>query len=125
MTVPREFDRTRRIGEQLQRELAGLIREEIRDPRIGMVTVVDARVSRDLSHARIYVTLLSGDVEARRTSVEILNRSAGVLRGLLGRRLRLRTVPKLRFEYDTSVERGAELSALIDAAVASDRKLHQ
>ncbi len=120
--MPREFDRTRRIGEQLQRELARLIREEVRDPRVGMVTVVDARVSRDLSHARIYITLLSGDAEARATSVEILNRSAGMLRGLLGRQMRLRTVPRLHFEYDTSIEQGAELSALIDAAVASDRK---
>ncbi len=120
--MPREFDRTRRIGEQLQRELARLIREEVKDPRLGLVTVVGARVSRDLSHARIYITLLSGDTEARNTSVEILNRSAGMLRGLIGRRMRLRTVPQLHFEYDTSIEQGAELSALIDAAVASDRK---
>jgi len=85
--VPREFNRTRRIAEQLQRELAQLIRDEVKDPRLGLVTVVGAKVSRDLSHARIYVTLLSGDAEARKTSVDILNRSAGMLRGFIGRRM--------------------------------------
>jgi len=120
--VPREFNRTRRIAEQLQRELAQLIRDEVKDPRLGLVTVVGAKVSRDLSHARIYVTLLSGDAEARKTSVDILNRSAGMLRGFIGRRMRLRMVPQLHFQYDNSIEQGAELSALIDAAVASDRK---
>jgi len=120
--VPKEFNRTRRIAEQLQRELAQLIRDEVKDPRLGLVTVVGAEVSRDLSHARIYVTLLSGDAEARKTSVDILNRSAGMLRGFIGRRMRLRMVPQLHFQYDNSIEQGAELSALIDAAVASDRK---
>jgi len=120
--VPREFNRTRRIAEQLQRELAQLIREEVKDPRLGMVTVVDVEVSRDLSHARVFVTLLTGDEEARMTSVAILNDAAGMLRKFLGRRLRLRTIPQLHFHYDQSIEKGAELSALIDAAVASDRK---
>ncbi len=120
--MPREFNRTRRIAEQLQRELAQVIREEMKDPRLGLVTVVAADVSRDLSHARIYVTLLSGDAEERKTSVDILNRSAGFLRGFIGRRMRLRVVPRLHFQYDVSIDQGAELSALIDAAVASDRK---
>ncbi len=120
--MPREFNRTRRIAEQLQRELAQLIREEVKDPRLGMVTVVDVEVSRDLSHARVFVTLLTGDEEARMTSVAILNDAAGMLRKFLGRRLRLRTIPQLHFHYDQSIEKGAELSALIDAAVASDRK---
>ncbi len=120
--MPREFNRTRRIAEQLQRELAQLIREEVKDPRLGMVTVVDVEVSRDLSHAKVFVTLLTGDEEARMTSVAILNDAAGMLRKFLGRRLRLRTIPQLHFHYDQSIEKGAELSALIDAAVASDRK---
>ena len=120
--MPREFNRTRRIAEQLQRELAQLIREEVKDPRLGMVTVVDVEVSRDLSHAKVFVTLLTGDEEARMTSVAILNDAAGMLRKFLGRRLRLRTIPQLHFHYDQSIEKGAEISALIDAAVASDRK---
>ncbi len=120
--MPREFKRTRRVAEQLQRELAQLIRDEVKDPRLGMVTVVDVEVSRDLSHAKVFVTLLAGDEEARMTSVAILNDAAGMLRRFLGRRLRLRTIPQLHFHYDQSIEKGAELSALIDAAVASDRK---
>jgi len=120
--VPKEFSRTRRVAEQLQRELAQLIREEVKDPRLGMVTVVDVEVTRDLSLAKVYVTLLTGDEEARATSVAILNEAAGVLRKFLGRRLRLRSIPQLHFHYDQSIEKGAELSALIDAAVASDRK---
>ena len=120
--MPREFNRTRRVAEQLQRELAQLIRDEVKDPRLGMVTVVDVEVSRDLSHAKVFVTLLAGDEEARMTSVAILNDAAGMLRRFLGRRLRLRTIPQLHFHYDQSIEKGAELSALIDAAVASDRK---
>ncbi len=120
--MPKEFNRTRRIAEQLQRELAQLIREEVKDPRLGMVTVVDVEVSRDLSHAKVFITLLGGDGQARDTSVAILNDAAGMLRKFLGRRLRLRTIPQLHFQYDQSIEKGAELSALIDAAVASDRK---
>jgi len=120
--VPKAFNRTRRIGEQLQRELAQLIRDEIKDPRLGMVTVMDVEVSRDLSHAKVFVTVLSADEEQRAASVAILNEAAGMLRGLLGRRLRLRTIPQLHFLYDQSIEKGAELSALIDAAVASDQK---
>ncbi len=120
--MPKEFSRTRRVAEQLQRELAQLIREEVKDPRLGMVTVVDVEVTRDLSLAKVYVTLLTGDEEARATSVAILNEAAGVLRKFLGRRLRLRSIPQLHFHYDQSIEKGAELSALIDAAVASDRK---
>ncbi len=120
--MPKAFNRTRRIGEQLQRELAQLIRDEIKDPRLGMVTVMDVEVSRDLSHAKVFVTVLSADEEQRAASVAILNEAAGMLRGLLGRRLRLRTIPQLHFLYDQSIEKGAELSALIDAAVASDQK---
>ena len=120
--MPREFNRTRRVAEQLQRELARLIREEVKDPRLGMVTVVDVEVSRDLSRAKVFVTLLGGDEETRTTSVAILNDAAGMLRKFLGRCLRLRAIPQLHFLYDQSIEKGAELSALIDAAVASDRK---
>ncbi|HKK13332.1 MAG TPA: 30S ribosome-binding factor RbfA [Gammaproteobacteria bacterium] len=117
--MPREFPRTRRVGEQIQRELAELIREEVRDPRIGMVTVSGVDVSRDLSHAKVYVTVL-GDDQQVRESLRILKRVAGFLRHALGRRMVIRTVPELRFIHDESVERGARLSSLIDQAVADD-----
>ncbi|HEB98879.1 MAG TPA: 30S ribosome-binding factor RbfA [Thiotrichales bacterium] len=117
--MPRDFPRTRRVGEQMQRELAVLIRDRIKDPRLGMVTVSDVEVSRDLAHARVYFTVL-GDEEARRQSQEVLDRAAGFLRGELGRIMKLRTVPELRFIYDESIERGEKLDALIEAAIEAD-----
>jgi ribosome-binding factor A len=118
-TIPR----TRRIGEQLRRELAELIRDELRDPRLTLVSMTSVEVSRDLAQARIYVTLL-GDPAERTERVAELNRAAPILRRELGRRMRLRVIPKLEFRYDEVVERGARLSALIDAAVAADASRH-
>ncbi len=118
-------DRIRRIGGQLQRELATLIRDEVRDPRLGMVTVAEVRVSSDLSHAKVFVTVM-GDEKACELSVEVLNRAAGFLRVQLGKVLRLRTVPQLHFVYDHSLLDGNRLSGLIDQAIADDQaKSHQ
>jgi len=116
----KEYSRTVRVGEQLRRELALLIREEMKDPRVGLVTITDVRVSPDLSSAKVYFSVL-GDAEAVAGSGEGLRRAARFLRRQLGQRLRLRTVPELRFIYDETQERGARLSALIDEAVAEDR----
>ncbi|HRF45357.1 MAG TPA: 30S ribosome-binding factor RbfA [Candidatus Competibacteraceae bacterium] len=118
-TIPR----TRRIGEQLRRELAELIRDELGDPRLALVSMTSIEVSRDLAYARIYVTLL-GDPMERTERVTELNRAAPLLRRELGRRLHLRTIPKLEFRYDEVVEHGAHLSALIDAAIAADASRH-
>lgn len=118
--MPRDFPRTRRVGEQMQRELAALIRDEVKDPRVGMVTVLAVEVTRDLAHAKVFVTVL-GDAEARSASLAALNKAAGFLRHELGQRMLTRTVPQLRFVYDESIERGSRLSALIDQAVASDK----
>lgn len=121
--MPREFSRTRRVGEQIQRELADLIRTEIRDPRVGMVTINAVEVSKDLGHAKVYVTVM--DDTQREQTLEGLQRASGFLRGELGRRMFIRTVPQLHFHYDESVSRGARLNSLIDAALADDRKKHQ
>ena len=118
--MPRDFPRTRRIGEQMQRELARLIRDQIKDPRLGMVTVSAVEVSRDLSHAKVFISVL-GDEDARRNSLMVLSKAAGFLRHELGQSMIIRTVPQLRFIYDESIERGSRLSALIDKAVASDK----
>ncbi len=118
--MPRDFPRTRRIGEQMQRELAALIRSEVKDPRVGMVTVSAVEVTRDLAHAKVFVTVL-GDADAKRDSMVALTSAAGFLRHELGQRMLTRTVPQLRFVYDESIERGSQLSALIDKAVASDQ----
>jgi len=104
----------------MQRELAALIRTDIKDPRLGMVTVSAVQVSRDLGHAKVYISVL-GDTEAQQISLQILNKAAGFLRHALGQQMIVRSVPQLHFVYDESIERGSRLSALIDAAVKSDR----
>ena len=118
------FPRTRRVGEQIRRELAELIRDELRDPRLALISMTSVEVSRDLAYARIYVTLI-GDTTERVERVAELNRAAPLLRRELGRRMRIRTIPKLDFRYDEVVEHGARLSALIDAAVAADVSKHR
>ena len=114
--MPRDFPRTRRVGEQLQRELAMLIRENVRDPRLGMVSVSAVEVSRDLSHAKVYVSSLGSDEQVS-GFVDILQGAAGYLRHELGQRLRLRIVPQLQFKLDRSLQQGAHLSALINSVV--------
>jgi ribosome-binding factor A len=118
--MPKEFSRTRRVGEQIQRELSMLIRRELQDPRAGWVTITGVRMSRDLAHARVFVSVLDEDRDPMR-AVVALNHAAGFLRRLLGHALGLRIVPRLRFEHDVSIERGARLSSLIDQAVNEDR----
>lgn len=115
--MPRTSNRLERINDQVKQELALLIREELRDPRLGMVSVIDARVSRDLAHAEIYVTVLGAEAQ---DATAALNHASGYLRSLLAKRLNLRSTPKLRFIYDASVEHGRKLSALIDHARALD-----
>ena len=122
--MPREFSRTRRVGEQIQRELAQLIRAEIKDPRLGMLTIQSVEVSRDLSHARVFVSVM-GDDEAREQTLAVLSRAAGFLRRLLGREMRLRVIPQLHFQRDDSLDRGLYMSSLIDQAVAEDASHHQ
>jgi ribosome-binding factor A len=114
--VPREFPRTRRVGEQIQRELSAVIREELTNPRLGLVTISGIEVSRDLAHARVYVTVL-GDADQAAQTVDILRKAAGFLRHALGQRLAFRTVPELHFRYDDSVERGSRLDCLLEAAL--------
>lgn len=106
-----------RIADQIQRELAELIREELRDPRVRLVTLTGVELSRDQSHAKVYFTTL-GTPEDAQACGEGLARAAGFLRGGLAARLTTRKVPELHFSYDESVERGVRLSRLIDEAVA-------
>jgi ribosome-binding factor A len=117
--MPRDYPRSRRIAEQIQRELSGIIRLELKDPRVGMVTIIDVEVSRDQSHAKIFFTLL-GDQQAIEDTSRGLQHAAGFLRSELAQRMKLRVVPQLQFKHDESVERGMRLSRLIDDAVAQD-----
>jgi ribosome-binding factor A len=114
MSAPRRA----RIAEQIQRELAELIRLEVRDPRVGsMVTLTGVEVSGDQSHAKVFFTVL-GPESAARDAQEGLQRAAGFLRSGIAHRLSTRSVPELHFTFDESVERGVRLSRLIDEAVA-------
>ncbi len=121
----REFKRTDRVADQLQQELAVLIQREIKDPRLGMVTVSGVTVSRDLGYADVYVTLLGDDdAERIKENLAVLKRASGFLRSQIARRIKLRHVPELRFHFDESVVRGHKLSSLIDEAVETDRARH-
>ncbi|MEZ5582333.1 MAG: 30S ribosome-binding factor RbfA [Candidatus Competibacteraceae bacterium] len=122
--MPKEFPRTRRVGEQLRRELAQLIRVEIDDPRLVMVSITNVTVSPDLGRAKVYVTVL-GDSGERTNLIEKLNHAAPRLRYQLSHLMRIRRVPSLVFIYDEVVERGARLSSLISAAVAEDMARHE
>ena len=102
-----------RVGDQIQRVLSEIVRRELRDPRVGMVTLTSVDVSPDLSHAKVFFTLFEKQ-KLEETSAG-LKRSAGFLRSQLARRIKLYTTPELRFEYDESVERGDRLSRLIDS----------
>ena len=122
--MPREFPRTRRVGEQIQRELAGLVHAEIKDPRLGMVSISAVTVSRDLAHAKVYVSVL-GDEAAVTASLRVLNNAAGFLRRRLGQQMRIRAVPRLRFYFDKSIEEGARMDALINAALSGSASKDQ
>lgn len=118
--MPREYPRSRRVGDQIQRELAQMVREEVKDPRVALVTITEVEVSRDLAHAKVYFGSLS-DGATRAEMVKVLNGAAGFLRRELAQRLRTRTVPELRFHFDTALEEGARMDALISKARAEDR----
>lgn len=118
--MPKDYPRSRRIAEQIQRELSEIVRLELKDPRVGMITLTDVEVTPDMEHAKIFFTRL-GDAADNEAVTLALRHAAGFLRSELAHRMRLRVVPELRFEYDESVERGVRLSNLIDAAVASDQ----
>lgn len=119
--MPKDFSRVQRVAEQIRRELAELIRLELKDPRVGFITLSDVELSPDYAHAKVFFTSLAP--ESALPEIERgLKRASGFLRRELGRRIRIHNVPELHFVYDASVERGARLSKLIDDAVSSDRK---
>jgi ribosome-binding factor A len=119
--VKRHSQRARRVGDEIQRELAEILRDGLKDPRVGRVTITAVEVSADLSHAKVFITHLAGREHADE-AVRALQHTAGFLRSELGHRMKLYSVPQLHFAYDDSIESGLRLSQLIDEAVASDRK---
>lgn len=114
--MPREFARHERVARQMQRELAEIIQREVRDPEVGFVTVNDVQVTRDLSIARVYVGVLTNDPQRdKRLNVEALNRATNFIHGQVAKRMRMRSIPELRFILDESIERGLQMDALLKA----------
>lgn len=119
--MPREFSRAERVSDAVQQEIAVLIRDEVRDPRVGMVNITDVEVSRDLTVGKIYVTFVDDrDQKQIDQGIEALNGASGYLRKLLADSIKLRIVPRLTFYYDESGRRGQHLSALIDLAISKE-----
>ncbi len=122
--MAKEYSRTQRVADYLQRELAQQIQQELRDPRIGMVSITSVDVSRDLGYAKIYFTRLGSDsAEEAKEAAEVLNKAAGFLRTRLSKDSNMRSVPQLRFYFDTSVGRGRAMEDLIRRAAEADREL--
>jgi ribosome-binding factor A len=117
--MPRDFKRSERVAGSLRRELAQLIQMEVKDPAVGFIGLSDVEVTRDLGHAKVFVTVFEPDRAA--SSLKALNKAAGYLRRRLGQKMHIRAVPELHFEHDASVETGDRMDSLIEAAVASDR----
>jgi ribosome-binding factor A len=113
--MAKEFTRSDRVAEQMQRELADLLMFEVKDPRIGMITITAVEVTGDMAHAKIFYSA----AKQSDSTQQGLEKSAGFLRTQLGKRMLLRTVPQLHFVYDSSIDNGIKMAKLIDAALAS------
>jgi ribosome-binding factor A len=120
--MAQEFSRALRVGEQIRRELAEQIRK-LKDPRVGMVTITDVEVTKDLSVAKVFYSVLGEDDVVTQTQ-KGLERAAGFIRRELGHAMRLRVVPELRFHYDDTELKGNRIDRLIDEALNRDRMTH-
>ncbi|HUX23534.1 MAG TPA: 30S ribosome-binding factor RbfA [Burkholderiales bacterium] len=119
--MPKGPARSLRVADQIQRELAEIIRTELKDPRVAMITLTGVEVTADYSHAKVFYTLM-GDAAQRAETEAGLKQAGGFLRSQIARRIKLHSIPQLHFIYDASVERGFELSRLIDEAVADSKE---
>lgn len=123
--MAKEFGRPQRLADYLRKEISQIIQKEMRDPRVGMVGVTDVEVSKDLLHARVYVTVFGKDShEQMQEPLKVLNNAAGFLRSRIAQDATLRAVPTLRFYFDESIVRGSHLSSLIDKAIETDKARH-
>jgi len=119
--MAREYARTDRVGQQIQKEIAVILMREIKDPRLSMTTVSAVEVTRDLAYAKVFVTFFNDNADEIKASLEVLAEAEGYIRSLLGKRLRARIMPHLRFVYDSSMSEGVRMSSLVDQAIASDK----
>ncbi|MBD2821394.1 30S ribosome-binding factor RbfA [Xenorhabdus sp. 42] len=125
--MAREFSRTQRVSQEMQKEIAIILQREVKDPRIGMPTVSGVEVSRDLAYAKVFVTFLNvliegQDSEKVEEGIKALNEASGFIRSLLGKVMRLRVIPELTFSYDSSLVEGMRMSNLVSNVVKSDEQ---
>jgi ribosome-binding factor A len=111
--------RSLRVADQIQKDLSELVTYELKDPRVGMITISEVQLTADYAHAKIFFTLLKDNPEEIKQTLEGLNKASGFLRVLLGKRLHIHTLPQLHFVHDISTSRGLAMSALIDQANAT------
>ena len=123
--MAREFARTDRVAQEIQKEIAMIIQREVKDPRLGMVTVNAVEITRDLAYAKIFVTFFTLEGQNVDVSIEVLNEAASYIRTLLAKRINARIMPELRFIYDSSMVEGVRMGNLVDKAVAEDLKNHE
>ncbi|KFX06115.1 ribosome-binding factor A [Pectobacterium betavasculorum] len=119
--MAKEFSRTQRVAQEMQKEIAIIIQREVKDPRIGMATVSGVEVSRDLAYAKVFVTFLNdNDPEQVKIAVKALQDASGFIRMMIGKAMRLRVVPELTFSYDNSLVEGMRMSNLVTNVVRND-----
>jgi ribosome-binding factor A len=123
--MAREFERTERVGHFLHKELARLLQSTVRDPRVAYVNITGVEVSRDLSHAKVFFTLMDDASLAEREEVStVLTKVSGFLRSELAKASTMRTVPRIAFRFDESVGRGRDMETLLREARRADAELH-
>ncbi|RUO31398.1 30S ribosome-binding factor RbfA [Aliidiomarina sanyensis] len=118
--MKKEFSRTDRFSQQMQREIAMILQREIKDPRVVMPTVSDVEVSKDLAYAKVFVTFLQDDEEQVKVALKVLNEASGYIRSLLGKRIKSRITPDLRFVHDVSLLEGIRMAKLVREARERD-----
>lgn len=120
--MPKEFSRTQRVAQQLQKELAMILQREVRDSRLGMVTISDVEVSRDLAYAKVFVTFLCIGEQTPESCLAALREHEVQIRMMLGKRIRLRLTPEIRFYYDNTLVEGMRMSNLVTEVINSDKR---
>ena len=120
--MAREFGRPERVADFIRKELSQIMQHQMRDPRIGLASITDVEVSRDLSHAKVFVTSLDSDsADEAKETLKVLNNASGFFRSQVAKSHSMRITPTIRFYFDESIHRGQQLSSLIDVALAADR----
>ncbi|AAF93810.1 ribosome-binding factor A [Vibrio cholerae MAK 757] len=120
--MPKEFSRTQRVAQQLQKELAMILQREVRDSRLGMVTISDVEVSRDLAYAKVFVTFLCIGEQTPESCLAALREHEVQIRMMLGKQIRLRLTPEIRFYYDNTLVEGMRMSNLVTEVINSDKR---